>query len=91
MGGYIAYKWALTCPEQFAKAGGFAGSIDIVSVLHKHIGKGKPDFGHYLANSFVNGPEQNTKASGSRIRNTCRGTAGKWPNGNGHHTLYRKR
>lgn len=39
-------------PEQFAKAGGFAGSIDIVSVLHKHIGKGKPDFGHYLANSF---------------------------------------
>ena len=21
MGGYIAYKWALTCPEQFAKAG----------------------------------------------------------------------
>ena len=52
MGGYIAYKWALTCPEQFAKAGGFAGSIDIVSVLHKHIGKGKPDFGHYLANSF---------------------------------------
>ena len=45
---------------------------------------------HYLANSFVNGPEQNTKASGSRIRNTCRGTAGKWPNGMAH-TLYRKR
>ena len=45
---------------------------------------------HYLANSFVNGPEQNTKASGSRIRNTCRGTVGKWPNGMAH-TLYRKR
>ena len=23
-----------------------------MSVLHKHIGKGKPDFGHYLENSF---------------------------------------
>lgn len=52
MGGYIAYKWAFTCPENFACVGGFAGSIDIVSVLHKHIGEGKVDLHHYLANSF---------------------------------------
>lgn len=52
MGGYIAYKWAFTCPEQFASTGGFAGSIDIVSVLKKHIGEGKTDLHHYLANSF---------------------------------------
>ncbi len=52
MGGYIAYKWALTNPERFSSVGGFAGSIDIVSVLHKHIGEGKVDMHHYLANSF---------------------------------------
>lgn len=52
MGGYIAYKWAFTHPEQFAKVGGFAGSIDIVSLLRKHIGPGKEDFGHYLENAF---------------------------------------
>lgn len=52
MGGYIAYKWALTCPERFACAGSFSGSLDIVSVLRKHIGEGKVDNHHYLANSF---------------------------------------
>lgn len=52
MGGYIAYKWALTNPERFSGAGSFSGSLDIVSVLHKHIGEGKVDNHHYLANSF---------------------------------------
>lgn len=62
MGGYIAYKWAFTCPENFACAGAFAGSVDIVSVLKKHIGEGKIDAHHYLANSFGSPEEiQNTK------------------------------
>ena len=33
MGGYIAYKWALTCPEQFAKAMLFPAMVETYAIL----------------------------------------------------------
>ena len=54
MGGYGAFKWAMTCPEQFAALGTFGGVHDMVdTVTRNHLHDGKLDLDFFLAFNTV--------------------------------------